>query len=72
VQQCLWETLNFAIIAALAIICRPTTNSRTLAYAVQLPTEDDDEERESNSLFDDDEQFEMVRLAIVVQYCCSR
>lgn len=40
VQQVLWESLNFAVLAAVCFICKPTENSRLLSYASQLPTED--------------------------------
>ncbi len=65
-QQVLWETLNFSILAALGFICRPAPTSRLLAYASQLPTEDLDEDTGSNSILDDDDEedgeFEMVSL----------
>ena len=44
IQQILWESLNFAILATVCIICRPTENSRLLSYAQQLPTEDPDDD----------------------------
>lgn len=44
-QQVMWEVLNFAVIAAVCIVCCPSDNSRMLAYASQLPTDDlDDDE----------------------------
>lgn len=45
VQQVLWESLNFAVLAAVCFICKPTENSRLLSYASQLPTEDPGEAR---------------------------
>jgi hypothetical protein len=36
----LWEILNFAVLAAIAIICAPSDTSRLLSYASQLPTSD--------------------------------
>eukprot|EP01038_Epipyxis_sp_PR26KG_P010388 gene10388-13954_t len=54
VQQVIWELLNFAVLASVCVVCRPTENSRLLAYASQLPTSDPDD--------DDDDQgdFEMA------------
>ena len=38
--QVLWEVLNFAVLAAVCIICCPSDNSKRLSYASQLPTDD--------------------------------
>ena len=45
-QEVLWEVLNFAVLAAVCIVCLPTDNSHLLSYASQLPTEDPDEDEE--------------------------
>lgn len=43
-SKVLWEVLNFAVLAAVCIICCPSDNSRRLSYASQLPTDDPGEE----------------------------
>ena len=67
-QQVMWEVLNFAVIAAVCIICCPSDHSRMLSYASQLPTEDPDDDEEGlgpkgTGLYDedgmdDDDEFE--------------
>jgi hypothetical protein len=52
-QQVLWEVLNFAVLAAVCIICCPSDNSRRLSYASQLPTDDPDEDDYKRSDYDD-------------------
>lgn len=42
-QQVIWESLNFAVLAAVCVVCKPAENSRLLSYASQLPTEDPDD-----------------------------
>jgi len=42
-EQVLWESLNFAVLAAVCVVCRPTATSQMLSYASQLPTEDPDD-----------------------------
>ena len=57
----MWEVLNFAVIAAVCIICCPSDNSRMLSYASQLPTEDPDDEGmggRGTGLDDDDDDDE--------------
>jgi hypothetical protein len=46
VQQVLWEILNFAVLAAVCIICCPSDNSQRLSYASQLPTDDPDDDED--------------------------
>lgn len=58
VQQVLWEILNFAVLAAVCWVCRPSDNSKLLSYASQLPTEDpdnDDDVDDDNDSDDNDE-----------------
>ena len=43
VQLVIWEVLNFAVLAAICIVCRPNRNSLLLSYASQLPTSEDDD-----------------------------
>lgn len=43
VQQAIWETLNFAVLASVCLICLPTETSRFLAYTSQLPQDDPDD-----------------------------
>lgn len=43
VQLVIWEVLNFAVLAAICIVCRPNQNSLLLSYASQLPTSEDDD-----------------------------
>ena len=65
-QQVMWEVLNFAVIAAVCIICCPSDNSRMLSYASQLPTEDPDDDEGMGGKGtgldddDDDDEFEYV------------
>mmetsp|Transcript_19321 Transcript_19321/g.27777 ORF Transcript_19321/g.27777 Transcript_19321/m.27777 type:complete len:508 (-) Transcript_19321:109-1632(-) len=42
-QQVSWEILNFSVLAAVCVICRPSDTSMLLSYAAQLPTEDPDD-----------------------------
>jgi hypothetical protein len=64
-QQVMWEVLNFAVIAAVCIICCPSDNSRMLAYASQLPTDDMDDSdgggmrMRGTALDDDDDDDDM-------------
>ena len=44
VQQVMWEVLNFAVLSCVCAICRPSENSKLLAYASQLPTDDPDDD----------------------------
>lgn len=46
VQQVLWEILNFATLACVCIVCRPSEHSSLLSYASQIPTSDPDEDVE--------------------------
>ena len=68
-QQVMWEVLNFAVIAAVCIICCPSDHSRMLSYASQLPTEDPDDDEgglgpkgtglyDEDGMDDDDDDFE--------------
>ena len=41
-QQAIWELLNLSVLVAIALVTRPHENSRVLAYASQLPTDDFD------------------------------
>ena len=55
----MWEVLNFAVIAAVCIICCPSDHSRMLSYASQLPTEDPDDDEgglgpKGTGLYDED------------------
>ena len=54
VQQVLWEILNFAVLAAVCWVCRPSDNSKLLSYASQLPTEDPDNDDEGDDDDSDD------------------
>jgi hypothetical protein len=42
-QQVSWEVLNFSVLAAVCIICRPSDTSQMLSYAAQLPQDDPDD-----------------------------
>ena len=53
VQLVIWEVLNFAILAAICIVCRPNRNSLLLSYASQLPTSDEED-------LDDDQRFDQM------------
>lgn len=44
VLDVLWETLNFAVLVAVAYICLPSDNSRLLSYSTQLSSSEDDED----------------------------
>lgn len=50
VQQVLWEVLNFAVLAAVCVICRPSSNSRMLSFVSQLPTSDPDEDDQDGAV----------------------
>jgi hypothetical protein len=39
----MWESLNFGVLASVALICLPSETSRMLTYASQLPTSDDED-----------------------------
>lgn len=56
VQQVMWEVLNFGVISCVFAICRPSENSKLLAYASQLPTEDPDDDVQG--------EFEMIGTSI--------
>lgn len=63
VQQVLWEVLNFATLACVCIVCRPSEHSSLLSYASQLPTSDPDEDEEGgvrgpDSMEDEEEDEE--------------
>ena len=58
-QQVLWEVLNFCVITCVCAICRPADNSRLLAYASQIPTDDPDDDEgqpfDADEIYDDSE-----------------
>lgn len=66
-QQVLWEILNFAVLAAVCLVCRPSDTSRLLSYASQLPTEDPDdydkEGDEDGSEEEDEDEDDNERIA---------
>jgi hypothetical protein len=49
-RDVLWESLNFMVLLAICVVCRPTANSHLLSYVAQLPTEEPDDDD-----FDDEE-----------------
>ena len=52
-EQVLWEILNFGVLAAICVICKPSDNSLLLSYASQLPTEDPEDDDQEIDRFDD-------------------
>jgi hypothetical protein len=52
-EAVLWEILNFGILAAVCIICKPSENSLLLSYASQLPTEDPEDDDTEVDRYDD-------------------
>ncbi len=55
-EQVLWEILNFGVLAAICIICKPSDNSMLLSYASQIPTDDPDDDDDEVDRYDDYEE----------------
>lgn len=55
-QRALWETLNFAVLATVSLLCLPSERARMLAYATQIPTEEPDEFADSLPGAEDDDE----------------
>jgi len=43
VEDVVFESLNFSVLAAVCVVCRPTEHSKLLSYVSQLPTFDPDD-----------------------------